>query len=355
MTRTARDLQALRRSDELYRTLVEGTHALLFSIDVRGRLIFANEGACWALGLPLEAILGRRVLEFIHEEDRRLVLRAVERRGKGTSVEFRLAGSGERWISAVLNASGDGWVGAGLDVTERKHLEDRLRQAEKMSAMGQYSAGIAHDLNSPLGAITGFCGAALELGPTGALKETLHGISRAAERCHALVQGLMRFSRRDGEAPRYFALTDAVADALALVESAARQNGVRVVRDLPDEELALHGFPSDVEQIVINIAANAIDAMPKGGTLTVTARGARDGRAELELRDTGTGIPPEAQAKLFEPFYTTKPAGKGTGLGLSIAHEILERIGGEIRCESRPGAGTVFTVVLPVVAQAAAA
>jgi signal transduction histidine kinase len=232
-------------------------------------------------------------------------------------------------------------------IARLRHKEAKLAQSEKLSLVGQLAAGIAHEINNPLGSILGYAQAAvLRLKGEGPLAEPLAAIEEEARRCRKLVQDLLAFSRQDGPLLEEISLDEVVAGVLGMVAAQARLNSISLTSELNLPE-KVRADRSEVEQIVVNLCSNALDAMPKGGRLMVRTRPER-GRALVEVEDNGPGIPPELRERIFEPFFTTKARGRGTGLGLALAQQIAQRHGGDISVSSEPGKGSVFTVSLPL-------
>jgi len=236
------------------------------------------------------------------------------------------------------------------DITLEKRLESRMIQSAKLSAVGSLAAGVAHEINNPLGVILGFAQAlagGIQAGE--ASFGPIKAIEREALRCKALVQELLVFSRQGKGHVEDFDLDQAVAHALALVQPQARVKGVTLTNESGPAG-TVRGDRGQLQQVVVNLAVNAIDAMPQGGRLAVrTWRTGVSGDRKVLLRveDTGTGISAALLTKIFEPFFTTKPVGKGTGLGLALVHEIVAKHGGTVEVDSFLGKGTVFTVALP--------
>jgi len=246
---------------------------------------------------------------------------------------------------------------AALESNERiveakvKERTEQLLQAEKLSAVGQLAAGVAHEINNPLGVILGFSQSASRVvEPADALYLPIKSIEREALRCKGLVQGLLAFSRRsNGSSTEEYDLNETVQATLRIVEAQARVKAVEIVLELGSAGL-LWGDKNQLQQVIVNLCNNAMDAMPGGGRLTVRTRGqaAESGRtAVIEVEDTGAGIPEGIRDKIFDPFFTTKEAGKGTGLGLSLVYEIVQKHHGTIDVKSAVGKGTVFTITLP--------
>jgi two-component system NtrC family sensor kinase len=242
----------------------------------------------------------------------------------------------------------------GEDVTERRQAEQRILQSEKLAAMGQLAAGVMHEINNPLATI-GACVAAiqgkLEDGQaTGtALGEYLDIIDREVERCSTIVNGLLDFSRPKGQRKVPLPVTSLVDETLFLLKHHQRFKRVAVERVLAPGLPPILGNKEQLIQALMALLLNAVDAMDQAGRLTVHAvMGHRDDEVMVAIEDTGVGIPREHQAKIFEPFYTTKQPGRGTGLGLSICYGIVEDHRGRIEVDSTPGRGSTFRVYLPV-------
>lgn len=255
--------------------------------------------------------------------------------------------------SALRDADGrmSGMIGVAKDLRDRKKLELLVRQSEKMSATGQLTAGIAHEINNPLGVILGFAQAlARRLSPGDPLEIPVKSIEREAVRCKNLVQDLLTFSRASKTEREPMDLNRAIEGALSLVTANTRMGRIEVKKELGGGLPRILGNPNQIQQVIINLANNALDAMPEGGTLTVRTELLQDGPRSwigLKVADTGIGIPKELLPRIFESFFTTKPVGQGTGLGLSLAYEIVQKHSGLIEVQSRPGC-TEFCVKFPV-------
>ncbi|WP_242352885.1 MULTISPECIES: ATP-binding protein [unclassified Anaeromyxobacter] len=232
------------------------------------------------------------------------------------------------------------------DVTEEREVTQRLFQAEKMSAIGQLAGGVAHEINNPLGGILAFAQLMSREDRSPADLENLKLIQDAAMRAKRIVESLLRFSRRPrGEEKGPVELAQVADDALFLLRPQMKDGKVEVVRDY--RPVTALGNANQLQQIVVNLVVNAIQAMSGAGRLTVTAGPGAPGRVRVSVADTGPGVRPEIAKRIFEPFFTTKPEGKGTGLGLSICYQIAEDHGGSIRVEPGPEGGACFVVDLP--------
>ncbi len=233
-------------------------------------------------------------------------------------------------------------------VAEIERRQDQLVQSKKLSSIGTLTAGVAHQLNNPLNNISTSCQIALDelesADPT-FLRKLLGNILQETLRARDIVQGLLEFSRAREFSLRPVVLADLVNRTLRLVSSQAG-SGVRLSADVPPD-LVLSADASRLQEALLNLCINAIQAVAGQGEVTVSAR-AEGGEAVITVRDTGPGIPPDIQGRIFDPFYTTKEEGKGTGLGLSIVYGIIQKHAGAIAVESAPGSGAVFVIRLPL-------
>lgn len=235
---------------------------------------------------------------------------------------------------------------------EKEKLQKSVVHSEKMSAIGQLAAGIAHEINNPLGVIMGFAQSLSRRITPGDLSEIpIKSIERESIRCKKLVQDLLTFSRMARVEKQESDLNAVIKNSLSLIESRTKVQSVELVKEFGADIPKILINTNQIQQIIINLCNNAIDAMPQGGVLTVKTRKAvirNKEIVEMEVQDTGMGIPKEIQSKIFEPFFTTKEIGKGTGLGLSLVYEIAQKHSGTIEVKSELGAGTKFVLSLPL-------
>jgi signal transduction histidine kinase/CheY-like chemotaxis protein len=285
-------------------------------------------------------------------------------------VEIRVRHRSGQWrhvegLSHAIARDPDGRVtrvvGVMLDITERKRLEAQLLQAQKMEAIGRLTGGIAHDFNNMMQIVTGFAHRSLrELTLDSPMRANLERIREAAERAAGLTRQLLAFSRRQVLQPKVLDLNTVVTNAEKWLHRTLGED-VQLSTALNTKEARVKTDPVQLEQVLVNLAVNARDAMPRGGKLTVETatvtlgdRYPHDEHAVppgkyvmLAVSDTGCGMDEETQSKIFEPFFTTKPGAKGTGLGLSTAYGVVRQSGGVIRVYSEPGRGTTFKIYLP--------
>jgi PAS domain S-box-containing protein len=274
----------------------------------------------------------------------------------------------ELTITPVRDALGQltHFVGVLLDVTERLRLEAQIRQSQKIESVGRLAGGVAHDFNNILTVISGATALARESLPAEHLAQAdLQAVAAAAERATALTRQLLAFARRQRLTPRTLNLNTLVQDTEQLLRRLLNED-IQLQTDLAPDLAAVKADPNQIQQVLLNLALNARDAMPAGGKLTIAtanvivepalarvSAGAAGPHVRVTVTDTGTGMPPEVQARLFEPFFTTKEPGHGTGLGLATSYGIVQQHGGSIWIDSTAGAGTTVTVYLPSAAAVA--
>jgi len=363
--------QALSESELKYRRIVETAEEGIWMFDTENRTRFANGKLASMLGTTVERMTGRPIAEFMDTEWREEAAKSHERcrKGERTTQDFKFIREDgtEIWTSIStapifdVNGDYDGALAMVTDVTERKRLEEQLRQAQKMEAIGQLSGGVAHDFNNLLTVIKGQLSLLQCSGPRDEeTEQALDDIEAAADRAANLTRQLLAFSRRQVLQLRDLNLNDVVEGMASMMR--------RIVGEDVEVKLACAATPMPVradtgmmEQVLLNLVVNARDAMPGGGWLRIetaqveidgeTARKQPEARAgkfvRLTVVDTGTGIAAETLPKIFEPFFTTKEFGKGTGLGLATVYGIVQQHHGWIAVESGIGLGTRFHVYLP--------
>jgi len=249
------------------------------------------------------------------------------------------------------------------DISDRKHLEEQLLQSQKLESVGQLAGGVAHDFNNLLTVINGYSIMALEELPADhSLRDLIEEICKAGDRAASLTRQLLTFSRRQVRSLNNFVLNDSVLDLEKMLRRLIGED-VELILSLDPDPAVIRNDRGHVEQILMNLAVNARDAMPKGGKLVIETSHAtvdelyadvhfgvvQGNYAMLIVSDTGEGMPPEVKARIFEPFYTTKELGKGTGLGLSTVYGIVKQSEGAILVYSEPGRGTTFKILFPAV------
>ena len=375
ISQTARTEHSLERNVALLERAQQVAHvgSWVAELDGSGGLAWSAE-TYRILGLPAGHTSTRlqTIVELVHPDDRDAVRRASDEAitSRGSyDIEHRIVqGDGTvRWVytraEVVLNDRGEPtrMVGTIQDVSDRRDLEERLRQAQKVEAIGRLAGGVAHDLNNALTAIVGYTELSLEaLDKTHPARPDVLEIRRAAERAESVTRQLLAFSRKQMLEPRVFLLTDSVASLGRMLERLLGDD-VELKTSIAPDVPAIYGDPGQIEQAIINLAVNARDAMPEGGRLTLEvsvtdidetfARAHKPmtpGRyVELTVRDTGVGMSADTQAHVFEPFFTTKAVGKGTGLGLAMVYGTAKQSGGFVFVESEIGRGTTLRMYFP--------
>jgi PAS domain S-box-containing protein len=356
----ARLFGRVKQSEEEYRALVESSPVAILQVDPAGRIAYANPAVADLTGFDRATLLSRlsHASELAVPDGREVLAAALERALAGRAqrgVEFRSVHADERgrWVSAELQSLSDAGGRKGVlllarNVTRERELQDRLAQSDKLKAMGEMVSGVAHELNNPLSGILGYAQLFLtrptEEWPRGDMEK----IEANARRCKKIVENLLTFARQQRSEKQPASLNEVVESVLALNEYPFRLDGIEIVRDFDPRLPQISLDVSRWQQVFVNLATNAREAMlaarsPERRIRFVTRL--RDDAVEVRVEDTGPGIPSDHLGRVFEPFFTTKD--KGTGLGLGLCYGIVTDHGGTIGVESQPGAGATFTIRLP--------
>jgi two-component system cell cycle sensor histidine kinase/response regulator CckA len=361
---------ALARSEERYRLLAVAAHDVIYDWDVRSGAISFSEAMRSVFGFDPGASGRDRAwwVDRVVAADRGYYDEVIAGLLASTAnvragIRYRMRGASEERLvieTAVVQRgpAGDALrvVSAVRDVTSENSLEEQLREAQKMEAVGQLAGGVAHDFNNLLTVIGGhvyMVEHSVTLTPDA--KRHLGGITHTIERAGVLTKQLLAFGRRQLLHPRVVDLNVVINDAVKLITPAVGDS-IEVNTDLEPKLAAVRADVGQLEQVLLNLALNARDAMPRGGALRISTANIETPagpRARLSVHDCGTGMDAATLARVFEPFFTTKTPGRGTGLGLSTAYGIIKQSGGDIAVESSLGHGTTFTITLPVVARSA--
>ena len=364
--------EALRRSEEYFRSLIENASDPIVVLDAAGTVLYESPALEKMLGWRPEDRRGRSGLELLPEEDRpeisKTARRLLQEPGRTELIETRALHRDGSWRNiealAKSRANENGKITMVInvrDLTVRKDLEAQLSQAQKMEAIGRLAGGVAHDFNNLTTAILGYSELMLRrLGADDPLRRHVAEVTRAAERAAALTRQLLAFSRKQLLQPRVLDVAEVLEHSRGLLERLIGEDIELVTRGEPGVG-RVRADPVQLDQVILNLAVNARDAMPRGGQLVLEAGNAdldedyahehvtvRPGRyVMLAVSDTGHGMDKETQQRIFEPFFTTKDKGKGTGLGLSTVYGIVQQSGGYVWVYSEVGRGTTFKVYLP--------
>ena len=360
-----RRTEELKKSEEKYRSLVESAEDFIFTIDAEGRFQSMNSFTANFFGGPAKAFLGKDLSTLFPEKVAQKQLKSVKdvyTLGKSVRNEFEIEmGEHTIWISANFMPlkDEDGHVSAVLciarDITESKNLERQLINTEKLASLGTLAAGVAHEVNNPLGVILGFCDLLLRKADKNSQEyEDLKTIERQGLHCKQVVENLLSFARFGAADSEYSEINGCIEDIIKVVKHTLEMHDIELDLFLSENLPNVRGDSRQLQQVFLNLVNNAVSAMPNGGRLKIRTFLERTSRkAVIQIEDNGVGIKAEDVDHIFEPFFTTKPEGEGTGLGLFVSYGIITKYGGTIDCASHHSSslkprGTTFTIKLPI-------
>ena len=368
----------LRQSEARFQEIVESLNDGLTICDTSGEIHYVNSRFTELTGYGREDVLGKKSFAFLRmlaecrkrhsrEESEDFFSDSISAISQEHITEIRTKGGANCWVRLgrfplrQLDGTISGSLVAVTDITERKEIEDQLFHAQKMEAVGRLAGGVAHDFNNLLTAVLGYSGLLLNRLPkTDPHRRELWQIRNASERASTLVGQLLTFSRKQVMKPRLVDLNAVVEETSRMLKRLIGED-VTLKLDYCEEICAIRADPGQLQQVLLNLAINARDAMPDGGTITITTerrKVPRFGSAAvpgvgsgdfvvLTVSDTGCGMSEDVREHIFEPFYTTKDCGKGTGLGLSTVYGAITQSSGFLNVTSAPGEGTSFYIYLP--------
>ncbi len=350
----------LKRSETKYRSIINHAGEAIFLLDHAGRILEWNKAAEILFHLPRRNVLNRKIKSLDLDRDLALdrAITDIRRLGRSFTYEARLEKENGQatQISVTLSSISQGsgpladksgsFVVIARDITSEKQLESRMSETEKLAGIGQLAAGIAHQLNTPLGSILLSAEMLGDTEKTEDESEDIHRIIRQTEQCRGIIKGLLNFARPTGSERGSMNLAEAITETAYLMEKNLKLAGVEL-NVVEETDSSVFGNRNELEQVFFNLLANAIDSMPDGGRIDVLLMDGGPGELLVEFKDTGEGIPRDNHDRVFLPFFTTKDYGKGTGLGLSIVARIVHEHGGRIELNSNPGKGTEFLLWFP--------
>ncbi|HEY0929599.1 MAG TPA: ATP-binding protein [Gemmatimonas sp.] len=360
---------ALRRStaaretaERRLRGVTDQSLGIVWEVDAQGRMRYCSQSGFDLLELPHESVIGRRALSLVLAEDRAMAIAAARRAATSgqalgdLELRVRAADGAIHWlaISGEVLSRGDGDAavmgggrGLAVDVTRRHLAEQALAQNRRLESLGTLAGGVAHDLNNVFAAVSSYAQLARQQADgKETLQEDLTAIETAAQRGASLVRRVLQFARRQTREPRVVSVVDTVREVVQLLRPQTPPH-VHIVVELPRGETDVLADPTELHQLVVNIASNGLHAMATQGS-ELRVRVARvEADITLTIVDNGVGMAPEVLERSIEPFFTTRPVGEGTGMGLSVVHGIVETLGGKLAMTSRAGEGTTVTVTLP--------
>ena len=367
---------ALRRGEERLQAILGNTNAVVYLVNPDGKVLLANRAAQRVLGAPLDQVLNRHVRDLLPgnvadtlwAKDLKVLAAKVAMVSEDTIPQSDGPHTYMVTRFPLLNSTGNVYALGCIatDFTEHNKVQEQLRQAQRMESIGRMAGGVAHDFNNILTVINGYCHRLLEDPPGGEGEYELRQIAQAGESATSITRQLLAFSRHQILEPRVLNINEVVARVQTILRRLIGED-IELVADLNSEIGPVLADPAQIEQVLMNLAVNARDAMPDGGVLSIASGGARlpDPKIPavagaspgeyvvLSVTDTGTGIDDLVKEQMFEPFFTTKPEDKGTGLGLSTVYGIVRQSGGLIAVDSAPGRGSTFHIYLPRVDGAA--
>lgn len=359
-----RNAQVLRESQYLrdyLEKLLENANAVIVVTGTDRSIQVVNRALERLTGRPRESLVGRDLLDLVPETERSRLIElwnAALRRERSTSVEVRLTRADGCEARVALNTAAiqsaeqdvEGVVLVGQDLTELKALQEKMIQAEKLATIGQFAAGIVHELNNPLTSISVYSDYLIkklerEKGEP-ADREKLKRILQAADRILHFTRDLMSYARPTNEAPARVDMHAVLDQALVFCEPLLEDRGTTVVRHYATKLPRVLAVETQLHQVLINLITNACHAMESPGHLELTTSVGPGNEVVIDVKDDGVGIPESDLGSIFEPFFTTKEAGLGTGLGLSIVRNIIRNHDGRVEVESQLGVGTTFRITL---------
>ena len=352
----------LALSEHKYRRIFEVSRDMILVTRTDGRIINMNPAGYEILGYEKDdgSFSPKTFADFfVHDTEWQAVKHAIERHAFISNAEVSLKHKAEKQIRVLVSASRD--MGFSdkedtihffvRDIEQRRQIEEQIAQADKLASIGQLSAGIAHEINNPLGVILGYTQLLIrnEVADTEKYND-LKTIEKQVRNCKSIVEDLLNFARSSKPNEDIIRVDDALDDVINFIQQHAGLDDIKVERQYQAAVPEMLLDEKKIKQVFINLIMNAKHAIGKEGSLSIsTGFNPVEGQVIVRIADTGHGIEEKNLARIFDPFFTTKPTGEGTGLGLSVSYGIIKNHGGEIQVESKVGKGSTFTIVLPLI------
>jgi len=353
----------LKKSEQRYRSLIENAEDLIFTVDYKGNFLSINKYGAHFFSRQEEDMVGQNLSEFFSWPSAEVLLRTIQKvfdtMESKQITHMVIIGERQLWFNTkfrrLFDEAGNIYAILGLsrDITERKQMEEHSYYTEKLASMGTLAAGVAHEINNPLGVILGFTDLLLEKYPPDSQEyDMLKTIEKQGLNAKRVVENLLNFARHKEHKEEIVDINKNIETVLAVMNNTLLLNKISVTKQMQDNLPCITADSGELQQVFFNIITNAIHAMQRGGALTITTRSYNNDTVEISIADTGHGIKKEHRNRIFDPLFTTKDVGKGTGLGLSVSYGIVMKHGGAITFETKTKeeseeTGTAFIIAFP--------
>ncbi len=355
----------VKKSEQRYKSLVENAADIIFTVDYEGKFLSINRYGAKFFSRSIDDIVDQNILTILDQRDAEMLLETIKdvfdtKTAKQITHTIKI-GDREYWLSTnfrrLFDKEGNLYAVLGIsrDITamKEKEREEEMHRTEKLASIGTLAAGVAHEINNPLGIILGFTDLLEEkFSPDSEEYDMLKTIEKHGNNAKRVVENLLNFARYKEYDEELLDINDNIIGVLDIVENTLNINDIKVVKQLQHDLPRVKGSPGELQEVYLNIINNAIHAMKGGGVLTITTKTSDNEHIEIRLTDTGTGIKREHRSKIFDPLFTTKKVGEGTGLGMSVSYGIVTKHGGAIAFETKTKdesdePGTTFLITLP--------